>query len=90
MTKEIFSPPTLPPPTGYSHVAKVNKGTLVYIAGQVSSDASGKLVGEGNFRPADSDIVQFAIAHDSELTSNTAALAPHPRHGQHSAAEGEC
>jgi enamine deaminase RidA (YjgF/YER057c/UK114 family) len=47
--KEIFSPSTLPPPTGYSHVAKVSKGTLVYIAGQVSSDASGKLVGEGNF-----------------------------------------
>jgi enamine deaminase RidA (YjgF/YER057c/UK114 family) len=49
LSKEIFSPATLPPPTGYSHVAKVNKGTLVYIAGQVSSDASGKLVGEGNF-----------------------------------------
>ena len=49
MSKEIFSPATLPPPTGYSHVAKVNKGTLVYIAGQVSGDASGKLVGEGNF-----------------------------------------
>ena len=49
MSKEIFSPATLPPPTGYSHVAKVNRGTLVYIAGQVSSDASGKLVGEGDF-----------------------------------------
>jgi enamine deaminase RidA (YjgF/YER057c/UK114 family) len=49
MSKEIFSPATLPPPTGYSHVAKVNKGTLVYIAGQVSADASGKVVGEGNF-----------------------------------------
>ena len=49
MAKEIFSPATLPPPTGYSHVAKVNRGTLVYIAGQVSSDASGKLVGEGDF-----------------------------------------
>ena len=47
--KEIFSPATLPPPTGYSHVAKVTGGTLVYIAGQVSSDASGKLVGEGDF-----------------------------------------
>ncbi len=47
--KEIFSPATLPPPTGYSHVAKFSKGTLVYIAGQVSSDASGKLVGEGDF-----------------------------------------
>jgi enamine deaminase RidA (YjgF/YER057c/UK114 family) len=49
VSKEIFSPATLPPPTGYSHVAKVNRGTLVYIAGQVSSDASGKLVGEGDF-----------------------------------------
>jgi len=49
MTKEIFSPATLPPPVGYSHIAKVNKGTLIYLAGQVSSDASGKLVGEGNF-----------------------------------------
>ena len=46
MAKEIFSPATLPPPTGYSHIAKVSKGTLVYVAGQVSSDASGKLVGE--------------------------------------------
>ena len=49
MTKEIFSPATLPPPVGYSHIAKVNNGTLIYLAGQVSSDASGKLVGEGNF-----------------------------------------
>ena len=49
MSKEFFSPATLPPPVGYSHIAKVNKGTLIYLAGQVSSDASGTLVGEGNF-----------------------------------------
>lgn len=48
MKKEIFSPATLPPPTGYSHIAKVNQGTLIYVAGQVSADASGKLVGEGD------------------------------------------
>ena len=48
-SKEFFSPKALPPPVGYSHVAKVNKGTIVYIAGQVSSDASGKLIGEGDF-----------------------------------------
>src|SRR5882724_5656831 len=47
--KEFFSPATLPPPVGYSHVAKINKGTLIYLAGQVSSDPSGKLVGESNF-----------------------------------------
>ena len=49
MSTEFFSPATLPPTVGYSHVAKVNKGTLIYLAGQISSDASGKLVGEGNF-----------------------------------------
>ena len=48
-SKEFLSPKTLPPPVGYSHIAKVNKGTMIYLAGQVSSDASGKLVGEGNF-----------------------------------------
>ena len=48
-SKEFLSPKTLPPPVGYSHVAKVNKGTIIYIAGQVSSDASGKLIGEGDF-----------------------------------------
>ena len=49
MSKEFSSPASLPPPVGYSHIAKVNKGTIVYIAGQVSSDASGNLVGEGDF-----------------------------------------
>jgi enamine deaminase RidA (YjgF/YER057c/UK114 family) len=48
-SKEFLSPKTLIPPAGYSHIAKVNRGTIVYLAGQVSSDASGKLVGEGNF-----------------------------------------
>ena len=51
MTREFFSPKTLiaPGPAGYSHVAKVNRGAIVYISGQVPSDASGKLVGEGDF-----------------------------------------
>src|ERR1700751_5194289 len=48
MSKDIFSPPTLMKPAGYSHVAKVTGASLVYIAGQVSADGSGQLVGEGN------------------------------------------
>jgi enamine deaminase RidA (YjgF/YER057c/UK114 family) len=48
MSKEIFNPPTMMKPAGYSHVAKVSGGALVYIAGQVSADVSGQLVGEGN------------------------------------------
>ena len=48
-SKEFLSPKTLMPPAGYSHIAKVNSGTIVYLAGQVSSDESGKLIGEGDF-----------------------------------------
>ena len=50
-SKEFLSPQTLIPPGGarYSHVVKVNKGTTVYLSGQVSSDATGKLIGEGDF-----------------------------------------
>ena len=32
MSKEFMSPATLPPPVGYSHIAKVSKGTLIYLA----------------------------------------------------------
>ena len=48
-SKEFSSPKTLIPPAGYSHIAKVNRGTIVFLSGQVPSDASGKLIGEGNF-----------------------------------------
>ena len=49
--KEFLNPETLPPPgpAGYSHIVKVNKGTIVYVSGQVPIDASGKLIGEGDF-----------------------------------------
>jgi enamine deaminase RidA (YjgF/YER057c/UK114 family) len=40
----------LPRPVGYSHVAEVCGGRLVYIAGQVPRDAAGAVVGQGNFR----------------------------------------
>jgi|ERR1700730_2810471 len=50
-SKEFFSPKTLipPGPAGYSHIAKVSQGAVVYVSGQVSSDASGKLIGAGDF-----------------------------------------
>ncbi|MFO1082083.1 MAG: RidA family protein [Reyranellaceae bacterium] len=49
MTVKLSSPPTLPPPTGYSQIAEVTKGKIVLIAGQVPHDADGKLVGENDF-----------------------------------------
>jgi len=49
--KEFINPKALiaPGPAGYSHVAKVNRGSIVYLSGQVPSDATGKIVGEGDF-----------------------------------------
>jgi reactive intermediate/imine deaminase len=41
---------TLPPSVGYSQAVTVGSGRLVYIAGQVAMDSSGKLVGPGDFR----------------------------------------
>src|ERR1700723_4319639 len=50
-SKEFINPGALiaPGPAVYSHAAKVNRGTIVYISGQVPSDASGKIIGEGDF-----------------------------------------
>ena len=46
----IFNPDTISKPSGYSHVAEVNEGKIVYIAGQVALDKSGNLVGKDDFR----------------------------------------
>ena len=47
---KIHNPPTLAPPRGYSHVAEVRGGKLVFVAGQVALDAAGKVVGPGDYR----------------------------------------
>jgi uncharacterized protein len=45
----LFNPEGLSSPRGYSHVAEVGDGNVVYIAGQVPLDPSGTLVGEEDF-----------------------------------------
>jgi reactive intermediate/imine deaminase len=40
----------LPPSPGYSQAVEVRPGRIIYVAGQVSMDRSGKLVGEGDMR----------------------------------------
>ena len=47
--RRYLLPDTLPRPFGYSHVVDVPAGRVVYISGQVPFDASGTLVGEGDF-----------------------------------------
>jgi enamine deaminase RidA (YjgF/YER057c/UK114 family) len=46
----IHNPKTMAAPTGYSHVAEVRGGKLVFIAGQVAMDSSGALVGKDDYR----------------------------------------
>jgi len=46
----VFSPPQLPKPVGYSHLAEITSGKLIYISGQVALDASGTIVGLGDYR----------------------------------------
>ena len=46
----LYNPPDLAPPTGYSHVAEVRGGKLVFVAGQVALDQKGALVGPGDYR----------------------------------------
>ncbi|HEV7522829.1 MAG TPA: RidA family protein [Candidatus Angelobacter sp.] len=38
------------PTAGYSQVAEVSGGKMIYVAGQVAMDASGNLVGKDDFR----------------------------------------
>ena len=46
----LFNPETMFVPTaGYSQVAEIRSGKLVYIAGQVPFDRSGNLVGKDDF-----------------------------------------
>lgn len=54
MTKEtsklrLFNPASLSKPVGYSHMAEVQGGKLVFISGQVPLDTEGNLVGAGDF-----------------------------------------
>ena len=52
MGKKIaYNPSTLPDPSGrYSHIVKAKSQNLLFIAGQVSFDKDGNIVGRGDFR----------------------------------------
>lgn len=48
MPVEKLNPPTLPTPQGFAHVSVASGGRLVFLAGQVSQNAEGELVGAGD------------------------------------------
>jgi len=46
----LFNPEGIVATEGYSNVAEITRGKLIYISGQVARDVSGELVGEEDFR----------------------------------------
>lgn len=46
----LHNPNTIAKPVGYSHVAEVRGGKLVFIAGQVALNAKGEVVGKDDYR----------------------------------------
>ncbi len=49
-TVRFINPSRLPRPVGYSHVAEVSSGKIIYLSGQVALDQSGNLVGPNDLR----------------------------------------
>jgi enamine deaminase RidA (YjgF/YER057c/UK114 family) len=66
------SPQALPPPMGYSHVVGIRGGRTIYISGQVARDASGAMVGIGNFR---SQLTQIFVNLDLAVRSSGGIFA---------------
>ena len=49
MSFELINPAGLERPVGYSHIAKILSGKIVYVAGQAPFDHDGAVVGRGDF-----------------------------------------
>jgi enamine deaminase RidA (YjgF/YER057c/UK114 family) len=45
---KFLNSPSIHAPFGYSHVAEISKGKIIYVSGQISLDKSGILVGKGD------------------------------------------
>lgn len=48
--KKFLQPAELAKPVGYTHAVSVDRGRMVFIAGQVAFDANNQVVGPGNLR----------------------------------------
>jgi enamine deaminase RidA (YjgF/YER057c/UK114 family) len=68
----VHNPPMLGKPLGqYSHITRVKASELLFIAGQVATDASGKIVGADDF---DAQCRQVFANIDAALKSQGASF----------------
>lgn len=62
MPFELLNPAGLEKAVGYSHVANISSGKIVYVAGQAALDSNGSVVGKGDF------VAQFRqVMHNLKL-----------------------
>ena len=74
MRKEI-RPRSVPQPVAeYAQGVEVTGGRTLYIAGQVPLDASGNLVGEGDFRAQARQVLRARIQHKIHIVKMTTFL----------------
>lgn len=67
---ELFNPPALAPPVGFSHAAAA--GDLVVLGGQTGTDVTGRIVAPGDL------VAQFARAiHNVATALDAAGSGPH-------------
>src|SRR5262249_4542038 len=46
---QLLTPPGMHKPVGYSHLARIDGGTVVFIAGQLAIDPAGNVAGKEDF-----------------------------------------
>ncbi len=62
MKKEYLNPKELTTPRFYTHAVTTTSGKLVYVSGQVSWDAGGKVVGKGDMRAQSEQVFKNVAA----------------------------
>ena len=69
----IYNPEELGPPLGqYTHVTRVKANEFLFIAGMLSGDAKGNIIGEGDF---DAQTAQVFLNIEAALKSAAASWA---------------
>lgn len=69
---ELINPPEMAPAIGYAHAVKPVDGRTIYLAGQISSDSTGAVVGQ-------TFVEQYDVALGNVVTA-VAAAGGEPEH----------
>ena len=91
MELERVNPPSLPPPSGFSHAVVATGGRLVFLAGQIAHGADGAIVGDtvvAQFERALANVLEALRAaggapeHLASLTIYAVDLDDYRAHGR--------